>query len=823
MSATERTPLLSDVFGPSSSVDDLPGKQTRLNLAAAYGALRAGKLPSQQQLNAAIDLALTSDILAQWPKTGLTQSKEAPLSKQGRTTLKDINDLLEAVKHWSATCNGEDQLQRLLYHLPKTSVQLQVNTAGAEVPLSGQEVVDDSTDVLKAIRAVFDLLWSTLVSEGTDIVADVVLLLRDLLADAVGGVKEVAAAVEDEIRPTAKQTDDEKRQAEERDGVLHAEIEHAQSVTETGQQNIAHVTSRVQKTFNEEAREEARDLAVQRFQGIVNRIHDNGTLQSSIKTFVKIVQKYADKTVEIPDRIEEAAKSTELDDKNDHIKSTLVALREALEGLAGGNFSLDKAQQALDAVITSIRNDDTLKKLLDDMNDFLIACVSDREFATSGKARRKTEMLYDQAQDALQKDPVWKEHAQELQYQSELLFKELKEEPTRAQMLRAARTVLKDVADSGKLSLQTFRGQTTGLYKDVLNLILPRLLSLLTQLPVPRTEYVSESVELVLDDLIIEGLSLLPDTLWIRNETYIQIDRRPRLKEFLTQASTATHVHLHGVQLTARNISFFVRRKNAWFFKTEQGLLEITLGKRGIGLDVEVDVPEEVVSNLGQPDALFEVKKVNVKLSSADIRLRRSRHRILAWLIRPFARFYLKRSLGSALQEQIKSALERLNHELAGVQAEANKRITGQGEGVFWAYMSALASSDPEAPQPPQQEAESPDPDDHSGWKATAKGAVKLDHEGEAVLAIGVDEQIVHGEQGALPSGQRIKEQVSEAVSEAGRKVRDTANEASDGVRTTQDGLASAREEADTAKQLVETTEKKELRRNGWRSSAFDI
>jgi len=81
--------------------------QTQVNVIAAIRALMDGKLPTNAQLEKAIDSFLDSDIL---------QSRWASLSPDGQALLRDVEGLLESVKEVLREKNQGMRLQKFLYH-----------------------------------------------------------------------------------------------------------------------------------------------------------------------------------------------------------------------------------------------------------------------------------------------------------------------------------------------------------------------------------------------------------------------------------------------------------------------------------------------------------------------------------------------------------------------------------------------------------------------------------------------------------------------------------------------------------------------------------
>ena len=104
----DHEPLLSsqssiqeELYPPESHID---------KVADVIAALRVGKLPSQDQTNAALQKIMRSNVLALFDSKSarvLGQKQQyGPLSDRGKTIVKDIRELVEAIIQFGLEKNG---------------------------------------------------------------------------------------------------------------------------------------------------------------------------------------------------------------------------------------------------------------------------------------------------------------------------------------------------------------------------------------------------------------------------------------------------------------------------------------------------------------------------------------------------------------------------------------------------------------------------------------------------------------------------------------------------------------------------------------------
>lgn len=97
----EREPLL-----PKHNGDVLPPPQTQFDkLADLLAALSAGKLPSQSQIDHALQSLLKSDILD--ARAAANAIGYGPLSESGRRVVEDVREVMQAALEVGVRKNGE--------------------------------------------------------------------------------------------------------------------------------------------------------------------------------------------------------------------------------------------------------------------------------------------------------------------------------------------------------------------------------------------------------------------------------------------------------------------------------------------------------------------------------------------------------------------------------------------------------------------------------------------------------------------------------------------------------------------------------------------
>ncbi|KAI9437980.1 hypothetical protein H4582DRAFT_1951823 [Lactarius indigo] len=307
-------------------------------------------------------------------------------------------------------------------------------------------------------------------------------------------------------------------QAGERDTVgikekTKAEWKTMDTAKVAGSETIGAAQSVGDKTTELKDRSQTRLKAA--ISSITKKAREDPQYRQSLDTLFNLVQKWLKATGDVA---ADAAQSTSLES---FINDPTPEKHLLAENMAGGK-SLEDLYSALNKCVIDIRNDKSLQQWVDDF-----IAYAKRTFEQVGED--DPQELRDTRQDLRQR---WKELTNP---ESTLicLRNEVREFQDHLQAVRKAhvrlgRDLEETLIDAG----------ASWLWTDLFNVYLPRFASLLKSIPIPRTEYVDNKMEFVLEDLDISSIDEGTSS---------------------TAVGALTHVHIKGVQLQLSQLSFYYR------------------------------------------------------------------------------------------------------------------------------------------------------------------------------------------------------------------------------------------------------------------------
>lgn len=387
-----------------------------------------------------------------------------------------------------------------------------------------------------------------------------------------------------------------------------------------------------------------------------------------------------------------------------------------------------------------------------------------------------------------------------------------------------AKDMAKATAEGAKISQTTL----PWIWMDVLNVYLPLALEYVKGIPIPRTEYKDEKIEFVVEDLSIESLRLLPGHAHLSTTLNVDIEKKSGADDAVTDTSTRTTLDIKGVSMDLKEVSFWYHDPSLKLASKLTGLMDISIPPRGVDVHITFGLlPTQSGSAKRQRRGRFhEIKDVRVRLNSATgINLKQTNHQIVATTFKSMIRGRIMEQIESLLAQQIRLVLETMDsiafdiYRRSGVFADAGISVTGPK------YAAAIMSELGELKKRPGP---------FSGWTLTSVGVVKDDPRSDVAFAVGAAPQIISGDKHGPRTG---TSSINNAINETTGQTTQSAQDVS-GAQSYQGGVTTAKEvaqdvksnaaqtataKAKSFKDTVSAKAAEEEKRDGWRSSAFDL
>ncbi|KAK0436403.1 hypothetical protein EV421DRAFT_1122474 [Armillaria borealis] len=789
------------------------------HFTSTLAALNAGKSPSQDQLNGFID----------WIKANvLAQMEAGQLSSQGRVLVKHVGSILDAYKTLGLNKNSDDLLQDAIWHLS----QGDMSTTIPSDTIDTDEASEDINKIRKALQKLLQIAGSSISTEGSFVLRDLTSFARSSLADAAELLEDQVGRAKDSLREVEQEVQDGKRDAlgrdkermEEEEGDVKVKFEHTMdSLKDTGSTAIG--AGQGAKAKADKLADRTNSGLQESFHRVCERAQNDEEYRSAVNTLLDTFEKWLSKTQEVVTADLDAFIHDTTPDK--HVSKALKQLQTLFERFAN-NRSLDDLLGKAKQCAIDVREDKDLQRWFQEFFQTIRKMVNDAGYMRSEELKQTKKDLRMRWKKFDEPESGWKTDYEAFKKELSAFETALSQDKdmkrlrdAHVQLGKAIEEGLVEAGSEGKKGLEAAMDQVSWFWRDIFQVYIPRALTFMKGVPIPRMEYVDNDMELVLENLDISSFNVQPSHVYIRNITDVDISTVSTNAPTRTAIGTLTHIRVQAIQLALDKVSFFYRDKRGSVGPSEfSGIVTFTLPPKGIDLDLKlrlIPATQEAEPKRGTHikerelnRAFHVIEQARVEITEdIDLSITESNHPMLLSMFKPIFSLRFREALERSLSEQIRGVIEWADGIAWDVSQRAEVFADG-GMGAGNALSAAMWSELGRLRKMP------------GDWQAigTGTGMVVEGEKGQA-FAVGAEPQILSGEKkGPLGTASAsLKDRLvggvdtedAQAVKEVGRQVKEEAK-----------GIAvEGKRQLQSFIQRVEDKTEQEKKIPGWRSAAF--
>ncbi|KAM0749695.1 hypothetical protein T439DRAFT_381267 [Meredithblackwellia eburnea MCA 4105] len=825
----EREPLLNNIDNNEQEQHSADNNGPSLSIpliANTLAALRAGKLPTSSQLSSILRSALHSPLLKVEhtifePEYGTGRIGVGTLTREGERVREAAGEVIQAILRIVQEKDPDDRFQEFVFACKKSKLSFRIPNPAVVPPTPNPDELEEAQESLHTIVTLF--LTSP---QLRSLIRDFVYLARDIfdsvLSDS-GEAGEMATVVVDKFaeKLAGEESQEESPKLRKENGVPTSSRPVSPPVSQDDP-SPTHAESSMPKSppspptgppHAEKSAEELRDEFIDRLRDLLRSVQQNPSYQSAIRTLLLLLKSYF-RQISTSMSVEATVNTPK------NVTSPQSLLISVLEPFTGGSGSIDPFIKAAHTVHQYFKDENRVTVLFNDLDSFVSRALLQPDFLSSAAAHRQASDLHASVQNLARDNPQFRSDIASFFAEGTALLENIFKDRALHKLVNALEKLATAIQGWIESATLVVVGQK-GVWGDLIEWVVPRIGSMLRELPLPRIEFASDSVDVAVDAPPFLATSFIPDS--IRFDTNTSLVVVPFSSENPNTFTTNSTLTFQGLRMSTDNIGYWMRYKSPFLCCgpiIESGLLDIHFGteKVGGGVGASIDFSTTTTPPLSEEEdakrkMLFEVSQSKFKIESFDVRPHASSHPILTWFIRPLLRGILRSQVEALLQDQVTTLL----HWVSRVGWEVQARGRGLGwRGLFNAMVDVAVNGlgdddeqeeDPDAVRAAAQE--------HAEEQSTT---VHISSKGVTIdLEAGV---VGVGEEGiVLPDGEAEtpipRPTVTEIVEEHSREaVRDGKRAA----ETVLDGLEQAGQAVGEFEDEVE-----ELKEDpGWRSDVFD-
>jgi hypothetical protein len=406
--------------------------------------------------------------------------------------------------------------------------------------------------------------------------------------------------------------------------------------------------------------EERRDQFIFRGKKVIIECQKHDDYQESLRWLLSFLEKYVEHGQTIGNHGKESHTALTSDPA---LKQATAELRMLLERFANSQ-TIDPIIDAANVLIDDANRDPELEDWSKRVNIYIRKILLDAGFVIEPDSNNQGNALRESGRKFY--DDKYKSHFDDLFSTVGNWFKAMGEDPLNKRFGEDWARLTRDLLFDSEGSLK-FKAD---LWSDIRKVILPTLVDKVGYIPIPRIEYTDDSLDLVVENLMLSGRNLFPNVISLEAHNFLKFSPYNAITDEQHHEFTFTFSQM---QADMRDVAFYFRKKTG-IKMTDSGLADVVLGGSGLSATLHL------VSADKDKSSVFKVKHVLVKVDSLKFSIRDSKHDFLYKTLKPLATGLVKRQIQKAIADAITTGMEYVDGQLVSVRDRMATAAAHEGE-----------------------------------------------------------------------------------------------------------------------------------------------
>jgi hypothetical protein len=680
----------------------------KLQLYGIVEAFSHGKVPSNSQIDVALNSALAHRAL---------NSPSKKLSPEGQSLVTDLKNVIEQAKILLLTKNEGNLLQDFIWQAEN------VSGTGANrpnVPVDKNTARQDGNNALEGLRTLGTLLISN--GQFRKLLSDATVLLRDMAGDAAQNTANKVKPSEDRLNRLDEPAEDNtwhdtsnlnrenlmnqaksnlpfgnknkqelKEEAKDinqaanpegtrdpthtadlaaregqtgqntgldvRSGVEAAKEKVDANTSEEDKQKVRARREQLNNYLRGKMPEERREQVRWRLKKMIVEIQGHQDYQRAIETLLDLAERYSNHGKILGQQGKGSVQGAHQDDA---LTTAEADLRTLLERFAN-NTSFDDLIESINQIYKDADNDPELRNWFQRINRFIRKTLQQQGFVLEDSFNAEWNQIYDDGHHFFRSR--YRGHTDRIADEFKFIGQQFDADPQNKQFAESVNKLFRDLGqdENGKTVFKPH------LVKDLSEVILPAIFENVRYIPIPRIEYSDPMVDAVVENLVIEGDNLAPNSLEFGSDNYWRWGR----KTISSKNKNKVMLSVSGVQMDLRDVSYYVKRKQGFPSITDKGVMDVFMGGSGFSFKVEMETADKARENA--QTHFFKVTKVESDIKNLQIKMKKSNHKLLFNMFKPLLLKVMRPVIQRVLEKQIKDSANQLDGLLFDIKTEADR------------------------------------------------------------------------------------------------------------------------------------------------------
>ncbi|KAI0512834.1 hypothetical protein F5B22DRAFT_297175 [Xylaria bambusicola] len=663
----------------------------KLQLYGIFSAFQLGKVPSNDQIDVALNSFISSRALSNPSKR---------LSPEGRELVAEFVDVVKQAKNLLLSKNEGNLLQDFIWQTQKFDAST-ISTPDA--PVTKEQAKQHGDKALEGLRTLGTLLITN--GQFRKLLSDATILIRDMAGDAATNAATKVRPSEDKLNQIDAPADDntwhdapdfskenmrsqfqsltKKAPTEDAKDAANTTLEGARqpdgslnpqagAVTasnvasekvnanvsdqdrEAAKNTAAEYRRQAREYLSKKVPQERRDQTVWRLKKMVLECQQHPDYQQAITTLLDLAEQYGSHGKNLTSGGTGTVKQT-----RSAFAAAEADLKVLIERFANGTSS-DDIWASINQIYEDADKDPELRNWFKSMDTYIRKCLQQQGYIMEEECNRQWNLLYDHGNYLLREK--YRTHTDRIVDEVKFMANQFDQDPQNKAFSLSVQKLFKHLGndENGK---PTFKPH---LVKDLTEVIIPATMENVAYIPIPRIEYSDRQIDAIVENLVLESDNFMPNVFEVASDNFFSWGR----KKNPSHRKNSIDVKVSGVQMDLRDVSYYIKRKEGFPSITDQGVANLFLGGSGFSFRMKLSSADPK-----DKQHFFKIDKVDVDVQNLKVKLVKSQHKLLFGIFKPMLLKVMRPVVQKVAEKQIKDQFNQLDQMLYMIKKEADRAM----------------------------------------------------------------------------------------------------------------------------------------------------
>ncbi|CEG70150.1 hypothetical protein RMATCC62417_06097 [Rhizopus microsporus] len=436
--------------------------------------------------------------------------------------------------------------------------------------------------------------------------------------------------------------------------------------------------SHARQTVNEKLPQEKQDELIERLRLVLAQVQKHPDYQGAIETLIQLIKTWSSRLSQVSEDVKNKAQTQDHPEKASYRETAERELKAIIECWAQGQ-SIDPLLRGVQNVVNDMKEDQELRDYYNNVLRYVEKLMREPGYASRDESTDEGRRLMDRGHEVIR--GKYDDHLRFLNSESRRYMNLMAEDEISSEISDRITTIHRDLwMDSeGNPSFKPH------LLNDMKMTLLPAFIDEIHYIPVPRIEHSDRQFDVVVENLVISGDSLLPKVFDTKVEVFNSFS-------FLTDtpsrpSSQSLLVRMSEIQADVDDVVFWFNKKTGFPKMQDRGVASLAVGGKGISVVLRI---RSVVED---PSKTFKVDYIKCNVDKLKVKVNDTHHDVLYKMVLPLVMGTIRRQMAKAIENAI---VEKLN----AIDQRVTRSIVDFHQGLQNRAYQALPESEKQKTEP---------------------------------------------------------------------------------------------------------------------------